>query len=85
MDSDFLAVTKELVFKAELESECVTFNITRDDVIEQDEKFGVSFTVLSDPSIATPGGVLISEVTILDGLSKQFLDIVQFMMYCLTL
>ena len=73
-------MTQEVTFMAEDETQCVTFEIAVDNFIERDESFGISFTVLSDPRIATPGDILMSEVTIVD----RKLFIIFLILYSLT-
>ena len=45
---------------------CTNFTIIVDPFTEEPERFMVSFNIRSDPDVAISGGIINSEVTILD-------------------
>ncbi len=56
-----------MIFQADQDKLCVDFTLTVDNIFERPERFGVSFEITSGSNTAVPGGIITTEVTVLDG------------------
>ena len=64
---DYTPEIKSVIFRADQDKLCVNFTLTVDNIFERPERFGVSFQITSDPDRAVPGGIVTTDVIILDG------------------